>query len=65
MFCSTSRQTSEHVAQALQWIISNKIQVEDLFHGLDDFILFGPAHATPCHRGFSPSCLLIIFFKLR
>ena len=51
MGCSTSCQTFESFAQALQWILITKFLVHHMSHILDDFIFFGPSASNQCLVG--------------
>ena len=51
MGSSTSCQTFEYFAQALQWILINKFHIHHMSHILDDFIFFGPSASNQCLVG--------------
>ena len=51
MGCSSSCQIFESFANALQWILINKLRVRNMSHILDDFIFFGPANSSHCSIG--------------
>ena len=51
MGCSTSCQTFEMFATALQWILTSKLEVRHMSHILDDFIFFGADKSSHCSLG--------------
>ena len=50
MGCSTSCSIFESVSMALQWILNNKLGVDNLSHILDDFMFIEQGSSTKCQE---------------
>lgn len=48
MGCSSSCQIFESFSTSVQWILTNKYDVEDMAHLLDDFFFVGPSGSKKC-----------------